>query len=138
MTANPQKSQSEIQIQAAAFQAAWNDFPETRGLIFHVPNGGARNKIEGMQLKASGVIAGIPDIILLWQGKAYGFEFKTLTGHLSPAQEKIHSTWKNNGIPVYVIRDAEVFIAHVARITGLTPRYQRSSSSATTAGGAFF
>jgi hypothetical protein len=33
-------------------------------LLFHIPNGGARDRITGAQLKAAGVKAGIPDLCL--------------------------------------------------------------------------
>lgn len=33
-------------------------------LVFHVPNGGSRHKIEAVNLKRQGVRAGVPDIIL--------------------------------------------------------------------------
>jgi hypothetical protein len=38
--------------------------PELKGL-FHVPNGGARDKITGARLKREGVKAGVPDVLLL-------------------------------------------------------------------------
>lgn len=38
-------------------------YPEL-GLIFAIPNGGQRNKITAMKLKAEGVKAGIPDLFL--------------------------------------------------------------------------
>jgi len=101
---------TEIQLQAKIFQFTWNEYPETRGLFFHVPNGGSRNKIEGMQLKASGVIPGIPDMILLHKGSAYGFELKKQDGKVSEAQVKVHKTWQDNGTPVYVIRSFEEFL----------------------------
>lgn len=34
------------------------------GLMFHVPNGGSRNRIEAAKLKRQGVRAGVPDICL--------------------------------------------------------------------------
>ena len=34
-------------------------------LIFSIPNGGSRNKIEASKLKKTGVTAGIPDLIIL-------------------------------------------------------------------------
>lgn len=34
------------------------------GLMFHVPNGGSRNKLEAARLKRQGVKAGVPDICL--------------------------------------------------------------------------
>lgn len=107
---------SEIQIQAEAFQTLHNTRPEIRGLLFHVPNGEQRNKITGMQLKASGVIAGVPDLILLWSGKAYGIEVKTPDGYLSPKQKVIHETWKNNGIEVIVCRSSEEIVTFVEKV----------------------
>lgn len=38
-------------------------YPEL-GLIFHIPNGGTRNKIEAINLKKQGVKAGVPDLFL--------------------------------------------------------------------------
>ena len=34
------------------------------GLMFHIPNGGSRNKIEAHNLKLQGVKSGVPDICL--------------------------------------------------------------------------
>lgn len=62
-----------------------------------------------MQLKASGVVPGVPDLILMWKGKAYGFEFKTITGTVSHAQMQVHEAWKEQGIEVKVIRSVEEF-----------------------------
>ena len=47
---------------------AWanlNDYrcPELR-LLYHVPNGGSRNKLEAANLKRQGVKAGVPDLCL--------------------------------------------------------------------------
>lgn len=121
------KPRSEIQIQAEAYQWLHNTHPETRGLCFHVPNGGSRNAIEGMQLKASGVVAGIPDIIFLWEGKAYGFEFKTASGHVSPIQDKIHKVWQSNGVPVYVVRCVDEFQYHIGEILSLAENKPNTS-----------
>jgi hypothetical protein len=100
---------SEVQIQSACYQWLWNTYPTTRRCFFHVPNGGTRNRIEANQLKASGVVAGIPDCVLVWKGSAYGFEFKTATGQLSPAQKEVHYAWKGQGVQVEVIRSFEQF-----------------------------
>lgn len=98
---------SEIQLQAKIFQHYWNNHQSTRGLIFHVPNGGKRSMIEATQLKASGVIPGIPDLMVLNNGKAYGIELKTEIGRLRPEQIKIHAVWIENNIPVYLCRSFE-------------------------------
>ena len=38
-------------------------YPEL-SLLFHIPNGGSRNKIEAANLKRQGVKAGVPDLFL--------------------------------------------------------------------------
>ncbi len=103
--------QSEKKIQAESFQWLWNNHPHTRGFFFHVPNGGSRNKIEAMQLKASGVVPGIPDCLFISpiNQKTYGFEFKTEKGLTSFNQQKIHHKWQNAGIEVFIIRSVEQF-----------------------------
>lgn len=113
---------SEIQLQAKCFQFMWNEYPSTRRLFFHVPNGGQRNAVEGMQLKASGVVAGIPDMILIHKGCAFGFEMKTPTGKVSPEQEKVHKVWVQDGTPVYVIRSIDEFKSTIATLLGENER----------------
>lgn len=39
-------------------------WPNVYGVTFHIPNGGRRNPREGARLKAQGVKAGIPDIMV--------------------------------------------------------------------------
>lgn len=99
----------ELHLQTECFQWAWNYLPQTRRLLFAVPNGGKRNKIEATQLKASGVVAGIPDLVLVWAGRAYGFELKSPKGVTSDAQIEVHSAWADQRATVYLIRDLEEF-----------------------------
>jgi len=98
---------TEDQIQAKFYQTTYNQYPQIRGLLFSVPNGSTRHPLEAMKLKATGLTPGIPDMIFLWNGKAYGIEFKTETGTLQPAQRQIHTTWESNGIPVIVARSVD-------------------------------
>ncbi len=109
---------SEIQLQSQCFQWLWNFYPQTRRKFFHVPNGGSRNAVEGMQLKASGVVAGIPDCVLIHRGNAYGFEMKTQSGMVSPEQQKVHKVWQEDGTPVYIIRSLEEFQSEIFTIIG--------------------
>ena len=96
---------TEDQIQAKFYKEAYNTFPQIRGLLFSVPNGGTRNMIEALKLQATGLTPGIPDMLLL--KPLVAFEFKTPTGTLSPAQVKIHMIWREAGIPVNVCRSSE-------------------------------
>ena len=60
------KNQHEAADQEAIFRWAElnkNKYPEL-ALLYHIPNGGSRNKIEAANLKRQGVKAGVPDICL--------------------------------------------------------------------------
>ena len=62
------KSGSESAEQTALF--CWAALPETQSLypelkfMFHIPNGGSRDKREAGRFKAQGVKPGVPDIFL--------------------------------------------------------------------------
>ena len=45
--------------------ARWQEdtYPELK-LLYHVPNGGSRNKVEAAKFKQMGVRAGVPDLVL--------------------------------------------------------------------------
>lgn len=107
---------SEIQIQAKAYQWLWNMHPKTRRCFFAVPNEGNRHAITTLQLKASGLTPGIPDCVLVWQGKAYGFEFKTDTGTVSPNQKLVHEAWRGQGVDVWIIRTFDQFKEIIEKI----------------------
>lgn len=69
----------EGQEQAALMQEIELRYPEVFELIYHVPNGGHRVKAVAVKLKAQGVKAGIPDLVLtMARGGYFGLyiEFK--------------------------------------------------------------
>ena len=100
--------QSEAKLQSKCYQWAYNTYPQLRGLLFSVPNGGTRNLREAQYLKATGLTPGIPDMILLIKG-VIGIEFKSETGKLSPQQIKIHAIWRDAGLRVEVINNENDF-----------------------------
>jgi hypothetical protein len=53
---------------------------------FAIPNGGYRRKTEAAIFKGQGVRAGVPDIFLLHEGRAYFLELKRDDGRLSANQ----------------------------------------------------
>lgn len=58
-------------------------------LLFHIPNGGTRNRIEAGFLKASGVRRGVPDVLLpvgRWGLHGLWMEMKRPPNKLSPEQ----------------------------------------------------
>ena len=73
-------------IQWAQFQS--RTYPELK-LLYHVPNGGKRNKVTAIRLKKEGVKAGVPDLCLpVPKGKWHGLyiEMKAQNGKLSKKQ----------------------------------------------------
>lgn len=73
--------------------AAWcsGKHPELK-MLFHIPNGGSRNLIEAAHMKAQGVKAGVPDLMLpVARGGFHGLfiELKRQKGgRVSEAQEE--------------------------------------------------
>lgn len=54
-------------------------------VIFAVPNGGSRHMLEAVNLKATGVLAGVPDLVVLdHRGQALFLEVKKPGGKESP------------------------------------------------------
>lgn len=124
---------SELELQTRIFQWAWNSYPELRTLFFHVPNGGKRNKVEAVQLKASGVVPGIPDLILTHPQKpALGVELKTPTGEQSPEQIKVQTIWAHNYI---ICREFEAFKSIFSNYYAITEHYQSNTAIQTNAKG---
>lgn len=89
---------TEAQHQKLIFQwalAIRSKYPDLK-LLHHIPNGGKRDKIEAVNLKAQGVKRGVPDLHL--PVSRHGFhslyiELKTETGKTSPEQD-----WWINGL----------------------------------------
>lgn len=53
---------------------------------FHPPNGGYRHPREAVAFKRMGVRAGVPDLILLHQGRLHALELKAPGGRSTEAQ----------------------------------------------------
>lgn len=109
---------TEEQFTAECFR--WWDvcYPEYRGLLFHVPNGGARRFIEANKFKAMGVFPGVSDFILLWKGTAHCLELKVGEGKQSKAQEYWQSMVESEKIKYYLIKDLKTFTWTVQNIIG--------------------
>ena len=81
-----------------------------RGIIFSVPNGGTRNDKEAMVLKATGLLAGVSDLILILPNSRILFiEFKTETGTQSIAQKEFESRVTALGYVYVLVRSIDEF-----------------------------
>lgn len=74
---------SEDYLQSKCIEWSWNYRPQTRRLIWAVPNGGFRNMIEAMKMKATGTLEGVWDIHFYWHGQFNIIEMKVGNNQLS-------------------------------------------------------
>ncbi len=119
-------NQEEHNIQAACVRWFGYAHPELRGLLFSVPNGGARSKATAGRLKAEGVTAGVSDLILLAPRcranitennaasieikHALCIEMKTPKGRQSPEQKAWQLLVEGHGYKYAVCRSLDEFI----------------------------
>jgi hypothetical protein len=82
---SPRRRQPEAQLQRSVLERLrWRGVP---GLfVFHYPAGGWRSSVEAAIFKSLGVVAGIPDLLIIYQGQLYALELKTAYGRLTPTQ----------------------------------------------------
>lgn len=72
------------------------------------PSGGyLLGKAAAGRLRARGLKAGMPDILVFHGGRAIGIELKSLKGRVSDAQKEMIPKLKAAGVPVYICRDFE-------------------------------
>jgi hypothetical protein len=108
----PKLMASEEQEQIALIQRCEVNtakYPELR-LLFAVPNGGKRGKAEAARLKAQGVRAGIPDLMLPVSRRNYHglfIELKTAVGRVEDAQREWVSALNTLGYYACVARGQE-------------------------------
>lgn len=75
-------------------------------VYWHTPNQGAgRSDRQGKILKDMGVLAGIPDWLLLRHGKLYGLELKLPGKPTSDNQDETHSRLLKSGCTAIVTMD---------------------------------
>lgn len=99
----------------AAYMAAVR--PEL-SLMFHVPNGGSRNKMEAANLKRQGVKPGVPDIFLPVPSDDFHglfIEMKYGKNTLTDNQKKFISNLKKQGYAVAVCYSCDEAIADICK-----------------------
>lgn len=110
---NETRTPTEIQIQAEIWLTIWKEFPDFRRMLFHVPNESSYNN---SQQASSGVIPGVPDMILAAHGRTWYIELKDDTGVISDAQKVFHAMLKKQGYVVYVFYEAPGCIEMIREI----------------------
>jgi VRR-NUC domain len=104
-TAGAPARNDEAAIQASI--VAWARLIAPDVLIFAVPNGGYRTPREAALMKWTGVLAGVPDLGIIADGRAFFLEVKTAKGRLSDAQQEIIPKLEAIGAPVALVRSID-------------------------------
>jgi len=104
---------SEDQIQQQIFTFYNNNYclknHNPRHIIFSVPNGGSRNIVEAKKMKATGILAGVSDLIIINEHKTLFIEVKTLKGTQSEVQEDFEKRVSSLGFEYILVRSLEDF-----------------------------
>jgi len=103
------KKISEDRLTQECYLWFHNEFPSLRGLLFHVPNGGARNAREGAKFKSMGVWKGVADFLFMYQSTTIAIELKTSVGFLSKEQKAWRDKIGTQGFEYKVVRSLEEF-----------------------------
>lgn len=99
---------NEDKLQSDCFIWAWNNRPQTRGLLCYNLNN-SRNKIAGAKNKAMGLIKGRSDMVLYWSGSATMIEFKVPGQKQTPEQLIWQSIVQSNGFKYFVCDSLQQF-----------------------------
>ena len=124
----PQESAEQTWIfRWAAVMSA--SHPELK-LLFHIPNGGSRNKIEAAKLKAQGVKPGVPDICLPVPNDEYHGLYIELKrrdgGHVSENQKAWLSALKACGYKAEICKGADEAVSMIEDYLNIRKRGQQN------------
>jgi hypothetical protein len=111
-------SHEEADIQSDFFAQTKIFFPSIPDkLLFAIPNGGSRNKLEAINLKRQGVKRGVADVLLLIPKGGFAslcLEFKTKTGKQSPEQKEFQIQAEKCGSKYVIVRSVKEAIEKVS------------------------
>lgn len=110
---------SESKIQALAIRWFNNTYclkhHDPRCCIFSVPNEATQNMPwpQLMKFRATGLLSGVSDTIVLLPGKTLFVEFKTLTGTQSKSQKEFQKRVEALGFLYCIVRSVEEFQKYI-------------------------
>lgn len=111
----------EANLQSECIKWFNYQFPKLAPLLFAVPNGGSRNKIEAANLKRQGVRAGVSDLILLFPRGGHGallIEMKYGKGRQRKSQKDWQRVTEAAGYRYVICRTLEKFMGEVRNYLG--------------------
>lgn len=103
----------------AALRRKWSVIADRsiKPIVFAVPNGGSRDAREACNLKTQGVLAGMPDLgILFPHNRIVWIEMKAEDGRVSLTQAELHPHIADLGFEMIVAYSAEEALAKLRKI----------------------
>lgn len=101
-------------LQAKCIKIANELIPQTRGILYAIPNGAyLANKHQAMKLIATGMMPGVADLVLDISNKTHTtlkLELKLKSGKQSPAQLQWEKIITQNGHKYVIIKTISQFI----------------------------
>lgn len=91
-------------------------YPKLGKLLFAVPNGGARKRVEAAIMKAEVTTRGVADLLLLFPNKenhGLAIEMKTPKGRQQPSQKEWQEAVEWAGYKYVICRSIEDFIREI-------------------------
>lgn len=115
------RRQDEAALQVACITWFRMQYPEYAPLLFAIPNGGRRGKLEAARLKREGVTAGVPDCLLAVptnSAPALFLELKVGKNRPSEAQAAMLARLASQGYSTAVVYSFDAFRAAVTQHLG--------------------
>lgn len=109
---------NENQLQQSIYLWFTNTYviKDKRCMILSIPNGGLRDKMTAITMKATGLYKGAADLLVVFRGWVGFVELKTETGIQSPHQRQFEAHCIEAGIPYRLVRSLAEFQLLIAQL----------------------
>jgi hypothetical protein len=102
---------NENQLQQSIYLWYQNTYviKDKRCMILSIPNGGLRDKMTAVTMKATGLYKGAADLLVVYRGWVGFVELKTEVGIQSPEQRQFEAHCIEAGLPYKLVRSLAEF-----------------------------
>ena len=100
----PRKKPRHIEESIQTACVSWFRIAHPECIIFACPNGGSRNRLEAINMKRSGVLAGVADLIIVADRAVLFVEMKTKKGRQEESQKVFQSNVERLGFEYKICR----------------------------------
>ena len=102
---------NENQLQQSIYLWYQNTYVihDKRCMILSIPNGGLRDKMTAVTMKATGLYKGAADLLVVYRGWVGFVELKTQVGIQSPEQRQFEAHCIEAGLPYKLVRSLAEF-----------------------------